>query len=358
MQYTMYTYIKEEQQVCRDIIKNRKSNLENYIKVISENKNISRIVFLASGSSSNAVNSAKYYIEEMMDMEVDIKIPFLFSNYEKIYDKDALIIGVSQGGKSYSTIEAMNKVYDSGFKNSIVLTADLSSPIAQKAKNVIDIGCGEEKVGFVTKGFSSTVLTLMLMSVEGAYSLGKIDKDKYDMEIKKLEAAVDKIEDVIEKSDKWYENNKNELIKGERFLSIGYGASFGISLESYTKITETVRCPMTANELEEYMHGPYLELNKDHYVFFIQTKGKLEERMAALRNYMERYTSHCYTIFHGDTSQDSRTLAIDFDGDENICPLLYVIPFQVLSYRLAIDKGIDLSVSKFPDFDDVLKSKI
>ena len=46
-------------------------------------------------------------------------------------------------------------------------------------------------------------------------------------------------------------------------------------MESNTKIAETVRVPISSFELEEYTHGPYLELKDNHFMFFffIQTEA-------------------------------------------------------------------------------------
>lgn len=358
MQPTMYTYILEEQTTCRRIIENRKGNLKGFLDALKENAEIRKLLFLATGSSANAVNCAKLYIEELLGLEVVVKIPFLFANYEKVVDSEVLPIAVSQGGHSYSTIEAVEKAHRSGLRKNIILTADANSPIAKYADNLVDIGCGEEKVGFVTKGFVSTVLTLMLMAVEGAYTLDKIDEARYDSEINKIKASIEKIDDVINRTNNWYDTNKDTLTKGERFVTIAYGPNYGVAMESNTKLTETVRYPTSSYELEEYMHGPYLELKNSHYIFFVQSKGISENRLIALRDYINRVTPNCFTITHEASCTDSRTLPLDFDGDENISPLLFVIPFQILSYRLAGDKGTDLSIRIYSDFSKTLNSKI
>ncbi len=355
---TMETYIRKEKSACLEVLGNRKKNMSEYIDVIKSKKNIKRILFLATGSSANAVHSAKYYLEELLNVDVEVKIPLLFSNYQRVYDENAFVIGVSQSGKSYSTIEAIKTARQLGYKDTMVLTADRNSAIVKEAQYVVDIGCGKETVGYVTMGFTSTVLTIMLMAVEGAFIQGKIDESTYCSEIKKLENAVDKIDDIIEKSNRWYEVNRTELAKGQRFVTIAYGACVGTAMESCTKITETVRCPISAHELEEYMHGPYLELNENHFIFFLQQEGKLKKRMEALSDYVRNTTEHCFTLTDEKESDDKRTLPMGIKIEENISPLLYVLPFQILSFRLSKEKGIDLRIDRFSDFDKVLKSKI
>lgn len=358
MKMTMYDYITKERYACENIIKNRRENLKEYIELMrQEGGSATKLLILATGSSVNAVNCAKYYMEDMLGLEVAVKIPFLFSAYDKIVDKKALALGVSQGGSSFSTIEAVKKAKNLGLKT-VAVTSKMESAIAKEADYKVNIGCGEETVGYVTMGFSSTVMTLMIMALEGGLALGKISEEKYKKELLKLEKAVLKIDDVIERTDIWYEKNKNELVKGERFYTIACGPNYGVALESSTKFTETVRCPIHAYEIEEYLHGPNLELKKDYYAFYIKSEGAHEKRLVTLRDFMKGVTEHCFTISHEKDSDDDKVLALDIDLDENISPLLYVVPFQIIAYKLSTDKGNDLEKDLFKDFMSVLNIKV
>lgn len=356
MKETMLTYIEQEFEVNKNILNSRYENLNEFLKFI-ENKKYERWVILATGSSANAAECAKYYIENLLNINIEIKMPFLFSNYSTKIEKDTLYIIVTQGGHSFSTIEALKKVSKETC-NVVTLTADLNSPVCKDSKVIVDIGCGKEKVGYVTKGFSATVLTFMLMGLELSYKNKIINERKYNNELKKLQEAILNIEMVIEKSFKWYETNKKELVRGERFISIGYGPGYGVVREADTKITETVRRPMNGHELEEYMHGPYLSLSSDDYIIFIETESSLQFRQKALSNYLYNYTKNIYTITYKEFSENKNDLTLGIKIDEMISPLLFVIPIQILSYNLAEDKGNDLNKKIFADFDDKLKSKI
>lgn len=357
MKNTMMTYISKEKDTDLRIIENRHELLKSFIGSVAEQE-YSRWVVLATGSSANAVECARYFVESVLGIEVDIKMPFLVSNYDSYVDKNALYFAVSQGGHSYSTIEALKKISNISDKPVYTLTADLTSPIAQASSHTIDIGCGIETVGFVTMGVSATILTFMLMGLEAALLKGKISSAEYDEYINQLKNAVNQIDDVIKKSSEWYDNNRLELVQGNRFVAIGYGPGFGVVREAETKITETVRRPVNGHELEEYMHGPYIALTKDDYIFFIETDSRLKEREAALRKYVSEYTEHTYCISYNSSPLSSADCSLGINCPELISGLLMVIPVQVLSYRLAEDKGNHLSIKTFTDFDDKLKSKV
>ncbi|MGJ8540794.1 SIS domain-containing protein [Heyndrickxia coagulans] len=358
MTATMMDYIQKEKETNLNIFNKRKELLAKFLDDVKQ-LNFNRIVVLATGSSSNAIESARYFVSNLLDMEVSIKMPFVVSNYDSFIDERALYFAVSQGGHSFSTIEAVKKIQKKSGRKVYTFTSDLESPIAKVSDFPIDIGCGKESVGFVTMGMSATVLIFILTGLELGLQIGKVTEEKYNEICKKILDTIYYTDEVIKLSNNWYEKNKAELVNGFKFSAIGYGSGFGVAKEAETKITETVRRPMVGYELEEYMHGPYLAVDQDSYMIFIDNHGQLKDRQDSLRQYMSAYTSHIFTIqIMGTEHSDDKTLNLNFETSEHLAALLLVIPIQILSYRLSGDIGIDLSIKIFSDFDAKLKSKI
>lgn len=353
----MLTYIHEEEEVCREIVNNYKDNVSAFKQLMSE-KQPKNWLILATGSSANAMLSAKYYMEKVAGITIEIQEPFNFVHYEKVKDSIDFVLAVSQSGKSYSTIEALKKVQARGGIPTAALTSNLSSPITNFTDLVIDIGCGVEKVGFVTKGFTATVLTSMLIGLAAGTVLGSISEEAGEKELEKFKSLIDEIPSTIEKTENFYKKHSEELITIPRFAAIGYGPTVGTAKEFETKFTETVRVPSQGFELEAYMHGPYLEVNETHGIFFIQTDSELSHRAKQLKQYFSPYTNHCFSITSLLEAEDEKTLALGVTVDELMSPFIMAIPFQLLSYRIATDRGIDLNARIFDDFDQVLKSKI
>ena len=106
-------------------------------------------------------------------------------------------------------------------------------------------------------------------------------------------------------------------------------------------------------ELEAYMHGPYLEANKEHIIFYFDNKGKLNQRLFLLKNYMMPYIKQSFVI-----ALDNGDINLNLNLNEHLATLLLIIPIQIMSYRIAEIKEIDLNIKIFEDFDKILKSKI
>jgi glucoselysine-6-phosphate deglycase len=351
---TMLDYIGRESEALGVILNEYEAKLAP-LKEYLTNKTVNKIMILATGSSYNAVLCAKYYFEDRFGILVDIKEPYNFTHYERLDPTTSLVIAVSQSGKSASTLEAVKKVQARHIPV-FCLTSNPASPVAQQADGVLDINTGIESVGFVTLGFSATVLNLLLIALTVAEHGGQLEAGEKERALAELKDIALAIPGVIDKTNAFIARHRQYFIGAQRFVATGYGALVGVAKEFETKFTETVRLPSSGFELEAYMHGPYLEASAKHTIFFIEDRP--HARSAALRDYMRPALGGAFTVTLAAKSNDEDTLALDYSASHNFAPLLLIVPFQLLAFNIATAKGTDLSVRIFDDFDRVLKSKI
>lgn len=325
----MYDYILESKEVLLDIIENFKNiSISKYKK----------ICIIATGSSYNAALSTKYFLEKTLDVNINILEPFNYINYSKFDENVDLYILISQSGKSASIINAFRYIKDKGDYKTLVISSNNNCEISQKADYYLDLNMGVETVGFVTKGFLATVLNLMLLAIYNS----KLDIEK---NINELKDGINKFDEIIDYANSLYFKYENKFEESTRFSCIAYGNLYGICKEFETKFTETVRFPSVGYELEAYMHGPYLEVNKNHFLIFLTYNDEMKERSALLEKYMKKYANE--------------TMLLNFDVEnENIIILYMALVVQVLSYKVSALKGVDISKRIMDDFDTVLKSKI
>lgn len=346
---TMLDYINEEEAILKQIMMKYKPVSEPNLAQLTT------LLILATGSSYNACLAAKATMEKIANISITIEEPYNFNHYGTIPNSVDAVLAVSQSGKSVSTIDAMAHIKEKG-KLTIALTGNLESPLSDMVDYLVDIDMGIETVGFVTKGYSATVLQLILLSLTIGHSKG-IVAEKIDFYQRELDKVIDKIPEIIEQSNHFFERYEELFKVSSRYIAIGYGPNWGTAKEFETKFTETVRQPSQGFELEAYMHGPYLEANNEHILFFIETPSVNLARSKKLRDYMKPYVGKVLTITT-KKSVDEGTLGLDINCDEFVSQLALVIPFQLLAYKIATTKGIDLNQRIFDDFDRILQSKI
>ena len=117
---TMYDYILEEKDVLLNILQKRKTITRPFCTLLQE-KNVDELVLCGSGTSYHAALAARRIMENLLQIRVRAELPSLFTTQQKIYSKNALVLGISQGGNSYSTADALEKA-----KTHQCMTAGLS----------------------------------------------------------------------------------------------------------------------------------------------------------------------------------------------------------------------------------------
>lgn len=254
---TMQDYIYEEKEVLSTILK------KNDFSTRKQMKKTTNLLMLATGSSYNACLAAKPALESYGELTVDIQEPFHFAHYGKLSPSIDTVIAVSQSGKSASTVEAVKMIQKQEIPI-IAVTNDVQSPLALEATQIIDLGAGIETVGFVTKGYSATVLQLLLLGLGIGISKNNISKEIEQNYMQQLQKIIDHLPVIIQKTEEFFDEYQSLFRLTQRFITIGYGPNWGTAKEAETKLTETIRVPSQGFELEAYMHGPYLEADASH----------------------------------------------------------------------------------------------
>lgn len=342
IQGEMFNYINE---TPINIINNIQNYEDLVNSIVDELKkiNIKRIIIVASGSSFNASMAVKPFMQKILDHEIKVVTPFYFENYDNLINKNDVLIVISQSGKSSNIINLLRTIKHEYI---YMLTANTESKASEFCKKVFDMGIHEEKVEFVTKGYTLTVLYLQLFSLVLAYEKKKINNEEFDNYLLLLKKCSKNAENNILNMLKFYYKHEDELIKIKRFQIIGAGGNYGTALEGALKIAEVIGIPANGYDLEEFLHGPYLETTQNVAVFIINGKGFDIIRANEIYESLEVLTKHRYLISN------------DYEMDELLTPLSLVSYFQILTNCLMKSKGIAGQSLESFEFERRIKSKL
>lgn len=351
---SMKDYVELEPKFYRDVLMNQDQLFGGFVDAAAKTK-FDSVVIYATGSSSNAAYGARPFISKCLNVPVYIEEPSFNATYMLVPRKETLYIAISQGGHSFSTLKMIERLQNDGMSIA-VLTSDVESPIGRTAKYVVNMGIPIEEMPYVTAGYAITILDLMLMSLNLGTEIKTITENDADSYLKQIETVIDHMNDVVLRSEAWVEQVKDNYFSANRLMFIGYGATYGVSREGETKVTETVRITAWGKELEEYMHGPYLGMHPSDHVIFIEPNGKLQERATKLKQFLDVHSVD--TALISAKTDDRAGLQFGIQVDELLTSLFMTIPIHLLSFELSKMHGIDLTQSAYPDFDQITGSKI
>lgn len=286
---------------------------------------------IASGSSNHAAWCAKQYMEQQLHLPLRISFPFTFYAYEEV-DAQAFYLFISQSGHSTNTLKALQKVQKQ--QQPVHLLSANAFDQQEDDIHHYNLDIGKEEVPFVCKGFSSTLLYLLTFAAKLAHTT-------LPHELACLYRAQ------IAKANAFFIEHKEALVKVKRIHLCGYGANLHGAREAALKFCETLQIAATAYEIEEFLHGGYLELEREHAVFLIRSHSYGDTRVLQLAKHLPALCDHVYME------------EVDFEVEEAISPLLHIAFFQTLVYRINEAKGNRIPMMKacYIAFEKQLKTK-
>ena len=332
---TMDAYIRES----KEVLENMLSRPEETVKALADlylAQDRRKIKIIASGSSYNAALCARYYMEEILQTEVEVETPFSYVHYDE--NKDAFHFVVSQSGRSTNAIEALEKLRKTGLP-AIGVTGDVQSVYREHCDQILDYGVGEETVGYVTKGVVALTLYLDLFALYAALRQKRITAKARDAKLAELRDIAARYPQVYAQAQEFIDKNFRLLTSMHQAYVLGSHTAYGIAAEAALKIGETVCIPAAACESEEFLHGPNLQLTPTYTVFIIDGHDTTTVRSRQIYDAVSAVCERCFYIGLCEPAgkadeSDNRKLLIAQNVGHNLLPFVYLQVFQLISYRV------------------------
>lgn len=354
---TMEDHVKDTSRVLKRAYEEFDEYSKDFVGVFQKN-NIKKVFFTGSGTSYNAMRVIRNMFEKIVHVEGVAVEPTVFAYSESINpsgdykNNEILVVGLSQHGDSYSTCEALQHANKCGYIT-VGISEQLDSPISRIADHYVHLVCEEEQVGPETRGYTETLFEFYLLAINIAKNKGVIGEEKFNVLLNDAKKLVSEFDEVVKNSISWYEKQEPEFKKMTKSSIAGYAYNFPTAQEARLKFFETFGRPSSAYEQEEQLHGPLRAYDKDNYIFLIgATSGHEFERMVEIAAYYKRaYTKHVYVIANKgyEGKKTDNDLIINTKLNDLLTPILYIVPFQILSAKLSEAVGIDTSISPVTD---------
>jgi glutamine---fructose-6-phosphate transaminase (isomerizing) len=315
------------------------SCLENNFKDI-DLKKYTNIHIVACGSAYHAGLVGKYLIEKFVNIKVYTQVASEYRYEKTFYDKNTLVILISQSGETADTLAALKKAKDNNIDTLSIVNVYASS-IARESKYVIYTKAGCEIAVATTKAYLAqlTVLIALTLSLENK----QIKKD----EITKLKEEITKL---IKKDD--YKTIANKIYKAKNIFFIGRGIDYALCMEGALKLKEISYINSVAYQAGELKHGTISLIEENTPVIAILTEEELIEKTISNIKEVKARGAHTIIITNKDIQGDFYDEKIIIPKtDELLQQLLSIIPLQLIAYEVAklnncdIDKPRNLAKS-------------
>ena len=259
----MQDYVKYSSEKLGENFKKRDELISGVANLFLKKKYLS-ITLIASGSSYNALAMIQDSLQEMTKKPVYLHTPEYVMQFGIASQKSTFIVVVSQSGSSTNIINCLQYLQ----KNDIFavsLTGNLDSQMSKYSQEIFDYGPGNEYVDYVTVGVQTLVEFFLLLGCK----ISGLDSQQKEDFYKQLQQTISYQKELMAETEKFIQNNYFALSMRNPTFFCGNGPNYGVAREGALKFQETLKRPAMYYELEEFLHGPDMQLTPNHTVFLI-----------------------------------------------------------------------------------------
>ena len=346
----MLKEIHEQPKAIIDTYRGRMLPNEGIIKMsgiddhINKFVNANRIIIIACGTSWHAGLVGEYLIEDMARIPVEVEYASEFRYRNPIITPNDVVIAISQSGETADTLAAIKLAKSKGAFVFGICNV-VGSSIARETHAGAYTHAGPEIGVASTKAFTTQITVLSLISLKLAKVKGTLSNSAFRMYLQELQLVPQKVETLLKIDEKVKEIAK-VYKDAPNCLYLGRGFNFPVALEGALKLKEISYIHAEGYPAAEMKHGPIALIDENMPIFVIATsKGHYEKVVSNIQEIKSRSGKIIAVVTEGDTTvKEIADHVIEIpEIEEAFTPLLTTIPFQLLSYHIAVllDKNVD-----------------
>lgn len=339
--------IAEQPSVLADAIQHNLNTSRDKLEISDlelDFKNINRITLVACGTAFLACNVAKYWFEKIARISIDLDVASEFRYREPPVEKNNLAIFVSQSGETADTLAALRYCNKNKMKTLGIVNVD-ESTIAREASMSMQIHAGPEIGVASTKAFSCQLSILYFLVIKAAKEKDIIDNNQEAELVKSILQLPSIIVDALYLESE-IKLAAQELSKASNAIFLGRGAMYPLALEGALKLKEISYIHAEGYASGELKHGPIALVDENMPVIVLAPKDELFDKTVS--NMHEVMARGGKVLLITDTEGASeaqegtwKTIIMPKIAND-LAPILYSIPAQLLAYHTAVSKGTDV----------------
>lgn len=353
----MLKEIYEQPRAVRDTTQNRVSLDTGHVYLDELNipaayfRSFSDIKIAACGTAWHAALVAKYLIEELARIPVEVDYASEFRYRNPILTPSTLMMVISQSGETADTLAALREAKEKASR-SIAICNVQGSMMTRESDGTIYTHAGPEIGVASTKAFTSQMVAAYLFALYLAQERKELSEEQLKWHVRHLSELPVKMEKLLNDPSIDYEDLSKHFVLSSDFLYLGRGINFPIALEGALKLKEISYIHAEGYAAGEMKHGPNALIDSRLPVVVINTldpddeKSKLryEKTLSNIQEVRARDGIVVAIVTEGD--QDTRDMAsftIEVPpSSELLSPVLSTIPMQLLAYHIAVRRGCDV----------------
>ncbi|SFC02268.1 glutamine--fructose-6-phosphate transaminase (isomerizing) [Collimonas sp. OK412] len=307
-------------------------------------KQIDSVLILACGTSYYAGLTAKYWIESIAKIPVNVEIASEYRYRDSVPNPNSLVVTITQSGETADTLAALKHARALGMQHTLTICNVATSAMVRECALAYITRAGVEVGVASTKAFTTQLVALFLLTLALAQSKGRLSDEAEAAHLKAvrhLPAALQSVLALEPHIVAWAE----AFARKENALFLGRGIHYPIALEGALKLKEITYIHAEAYAAGELKHGPLALVTEEMPVVTVAPNDTLIEKLKSNMQEVRARGGQLYVFADADSHIRSSDGVHVIRLPENyglLSPILHVVPLQLLAYHTALARGTDV----------------
>ncbi|MBN9514095.1 MAG: glutamine--fructose-6-phosphate transaminase (isomerizing) [Alphaproteobacteria bacterium] len=306
---------------------------------------VSRITMTACGTAYYACMVAKYWLEGLARLPVEVEVASELRYREPPLPAGGVCIAVSQSGETVDTLAAIR--YAKANKQTILSVVNVpESAIARESHLVLPTLAGPEISVASTKATTTQLTVLLSLAIAAGRARGTLSAEteaRLALALIELPAHVNQ---ALNMEEEYQRVAETVLAEARDVLYLGRGSSFPVALEGALKLKEISYIHAEGYAAGEMKHGPIALIDESVPVVVVAPTDAIFDKTAS--NFEQAKARGGKLVLLSDAAGVGRlgnqaVVALTLPTvDPVVAPILYTVPVQLLAYYTAVAKGTDV----------------
>ena len=303
-----------------------------------------RILMVACGTAHYACHVAKYWLEDLSGLPVEIEIASEFRYRNVALSGREVAVFVSQSGETADTLAAL-KHLESRVAHRIAVVNVPTSSIAREADHIMEIQAGPEIGVASTKAFTGQLTCLAALALKAGIQRGQVSSEDEQKLVSNLTALPRQVVDLLSRENRIHEI-ATTLVDARDVLFLGRGAMYPLALEAALKLKEISYIHAEGYAAGELKHGPIALIEQNvPVVIFAPVDAHFEKLVSNGKEVAARNGRLIWVTGSEGASKLGNVEGSGFelsDVEPKWAPIAYAVFAQLLAYHVAVLKGTDV----------------
>ena len=305
---------------------------------------IDQVLILACGTSYYSGCTAKYWIEAMAGIPVQVEVASEYRYRTSVPNPRTLVVTITQSGETADTLAALRHAQSLGMQQTLTICNVATSAMVRECKLAYLTRAGVEIGVASTKAFTAQLAGLFLLTLSLAKQRGKLSPEQEDQHLKAMRHLPVALQSVLALEPQviaWAE----DFARQENALFLGRGLHYPIALEGALKLKEISYIHAEAYPAGELKHGPLALVTSAMPVVTVAPNDALLEKLKSNLHEVRARGGVLYVLADADSHIESEEGIHVIRMPEHygpLSPMLHVVPLQLLAYHTACARGTDV----------------